>query len=275
MVFIPFHQTVLGGGAFGAIKSSPSLWHNRLGHPSLQITRKLANNNQIICSSESSSLSVCDACQQGKSHQLPYPVSTSVSTKPLQLVFSDVWGPAPESVGRKKIYVSFIDDFSKFSWIYLLKHKSEVFQRFTEFQTMVERLFDTKIIAMQTDWGGEYQRLNFFFTKLGIIHYVSCPHAHQQNGPPERKHRHIVEVGLSILAQASMPLKFWDEAFATAAYLINRTPTKILDYSTPLEHLFKQSPDYNFLKFLAVHAGQTCGPIILENWLSALQDVSF
>lgn len=121
---------------------------------------------------------------------------------------------------------------------------------------MVERLFDTKIIAMQTDWGGEYQRLNSFFTKLGIIHYVSCPHAHQQNGPAERKHRHIVEVGLSILAQASMPLKFWDEAFATAAYLINRTPTKLLDYSTPLEHLFKQSPDYNFLKVF----GCACWP---------------
>jgi hypothetical protein len=114
----------------------------------------------------------------------------------------------------------------------------------------------TQIIAMQTDWGGEYQSLNSFFTKLGIIHYVSCPHAHQQNGPTERKHRHIVEVGLSILAQASMPLKFWDEAFATATYLINRTPTKLLDYSTPLEHLFKQSPDYNFLKVF----GCACWP---------------
>ena len=77
---------------------------------------------------------------------------------------------------------------------------------------MVERLFDTKIIAMQTDWGGEYQRLNSFFTKLGIIHYVSCPHAHQQNGPTERKHRHIVEVGLSILAQASACKVSWEGA---------------------------------------------------------------
>lgn len=180
-----------------------------------------------------------------------------VSLPSLYNSFSRMYGAQPPSplVG-KKFYVSFIDDFSKFSWIYLLKHKSEVFQRFTEFQTMVERLFDTKIIAMQTDWGGEYQRLNSFFTKLGIIHYVSCPHAHQQNGPAERKHRHIVEVGLSILAQASMPLKFWDEAFATAAYLINRTPTKLLDYSTPLEHLFKQSPDYNFLKVF----GCACWP---------------
>jgi hypothetical protein len=50
--------------------------------------------------------------------------------------------------------VSFIDDFSKFTWIYLLQHKSEVFQRFHEFQNLVEHLFNRKIVAMQTDWGG-------------------------------------------------------------------------------------------------------------------------
>jgi hypothetical protein len=60
-------------------------------------------------------LSICDACQQGKSHQLPYPNSLSISKDPLELVFFDVWGPAPESVGRKKYYVSFIDDYSKFT----------------------------------------------------------------------------------------------------------------------------------------------------------------
>jgi len=104
--------------------------------------------------------------------------------------------------------VSFIDDFSKFTWVYLLKFKSEVFQKFQELQALVERLFDRKILAMQTDWGGEYHKLNSFFAKAGIAHHVSCPHAHQQNGSAERKHRHIVEVGLSLLAHASMPLKF-------------------------------------------------------------------
>jgi hypothetical protein len=109
---------------------------------------------------------------------------------------------------------------------------------------------------VQTDWGGEYQRLNSLFIKQGISHLVSCPHAHQQNGPAERKHRHIVDVGLTLLAHASMPLKFWDEAFSTAAYLINRTPTKLLDYSTPLEHLYNQAPNYPFLKVF----GCACWP---------------
>jgi histone deacetylase 1/2 len=183
-----------------------------------------------------------------KVHQLPYPKSSSQSSFPLELIFSDVWGPACDSFGHKKYYVSFIDDFSKFTWIYLLKHKSEVFQRFHEFQSLVERQFDRKILALQSDSRGEYKKLNSFFSKTGIVHLVSCPHAHQQNGAAERKHRHNVEVGLSLLAQSSMPLKYWDQAFLTATYLINRTPSKVIEGSTPLEHLYKMQVDYNSLK---------------------------
>jgi hypothetical protein len=166
------------------------------------------SKNSLPAFSDLSHDLLCDAYQQAKSHQLPYPISTSTSKAPLKLIFSDVWGPACNSIGGHKYYVSFIDDFNKFTWIYLLKHKSEVFMRFKEFQVLVERLFDMKFISIQTDWGGEYQKLNAFFKQIGISHHVSCPHAHQQNGSAERKHRHIVEVGLSLLAHAHMPLKF-------------------------------------------------------------------
>jgi hypothetical protein len=69
--------------------------------------------------------------------------------------FSDVWGPVIDSFGNKNYYVSFIDDYSKFTWLYLLRHKSEVFNFFQEFHTLVECMFNRKIITMQTDWGGE------------------------------------------------------------------------------------------------------------------------
>jgi transposase InsO family protein len=217
----------------------------------------------LLCSQESVRELVCDACQQAKSHQLPYSRSMRESKFPLELVFSDVWGPAPESVGRKKYYVSFIDDFSKFTWIYAIKFKSEVFQKFQNFQTLVERQFNRKILTVQTDWGGggEYQKLNPFFTKLGIAHHVSCPHTHQQNGSAERKHRHIVETGLSLLSHASMPIKFWDEAFLTATYLINRIPSKTIHDSTPLERLFDQKPDYNALRIFWVCLLAASSPI--------------
>jgi histone deacetylase 1/2 len=144
-------------------KPSVSLWHHRLGHASQPVVKHVLDRFQLPFASESNKSGVCDACQQGKSHQLPYPRSTSVSTSPLQLVFSDVWGPAPSSVGRKTFYVSFIDDYSKFTWIYFLRHKSEVFQVFRDFQTLVERQFDHKILAMQTDWGGRISIFKFLF----------------------------------------------------------------------------------------------------------------
>ena len=148
---------------FGVIKLSSERWHARLGHPSFVIVQQVLRNNQLPCVGERSLETICDSCQKAKSHQLPYPISTSVSTRPLQLVFSDVWGPAHMSVGRHTYYVSFIDDFSKYTWIYLLKKRSDVFQVFQNFQALVERQFDTKILVVQSDWGGEYEKLDSFF----------------------------------------------------------------------------------------------------------------
>jgi hypothetical protein len=114
---------------------------------------------------------ICEACQQAKSYQLLFPKSISVSNAPHELVFSDVWGPAPSSFGNHSYYVSFIDDFSKYRWIYLLKHKSKVFKKFRSFQAHVERLFNCKILAMQIDWkgeggeGSEYEKLSSFFVE--------------------------------------------------------------------------------------------------------------
>jgi hypothetical protein len=147
-----------------------------LGHPSPSIVQHVLKNNDLPFDERSNSASVCDACQKGKMHQLPYTISSSVSKVPLELVLFDVWGPVPESIGRFKYYVSFIDDFSKFTWIYLIKHKFEVFQCFHDFHNLVERLFDRKILAMQTDWGGEYHKLNTFFQRIGISHHISTNH---------------------------------------------------------------------------------------------------
>jgi hypothetical protein len=131
-------------------------WHHWLGHVSSSILHHVVSQNKVSFFEDNLDQSVCDACQQAKSHQLPFPKSLSVSKAPLELLFSVVWGATPLSVGKFKYYVLFIDDYSKFTWLYLLKNKSDVFYKFHEFQKMVERLFDTKIHTIQTDWGGEY-----------------------------------------------------------------------------------------------------------------------
>jgi hypothetical protein len=137
--------------AFGVSKPSFERWHSRLDHPSVPIVEKVISNFNLPCSSDPNKSAVCDACQKAKIHQLPYPKSDSISSHPLELVYSDVWGHAPKSISGKQYYVSFIDSYGKFSRIYPLKFKSEVFQKFVEFQNFVECLFDTKIITVQTD----------------------------------------------------------------------------------------------------------------------------
>lgn len=123
-----------------------------------------------------------------KSYQLPFLNFNNVAYSPLELVFSDISGPAVKYVGGFTYYVSFNDSYRKFKWIYLMKNKSDVESIFIQFQQHIERFFNKKILCVQSDWGGEYCHLNSFFNKIGIQHRVSCPHTHQQNGSVERKH---------------------------------------------------------------------------------------
>lgn len=109
------------------VKPSSHRWHSRLGHPSREIVHHVIRSNNLSCSSINNTETVCDACLRAMAHQLPYPSSSSQSHAPLELVISDVWGPDVDSFGNKKYYNSFIDEYSKFTWIYLLRKKSEVF----------------------------------------------------------------------------------------------------------------------------------------------------
>ncbi|MDV3200578.1 MAG: transposase family protein, partial [Pigeon pea little leaf phytoplasma] len=117
-----------------------------------------------------------------------------------------------------------------------------------------------KIMALQSDNGREFTSKAFtnFLTQNGILHRLSCPYTHQQQGIIEGKHRHITETGLSLLATTAMPLHFWDSTFTTAVYLINRMPTPILQMQTPFEILFHKKPDYSVLRVF----GCACYPYL-------------
>jgi IS30 family transposase len=104
-----------------------------------------------------------------------------------------------------------------------------------------------KFLLFKPTRGGEFQKLHLFFNQIGISHHISCPYAHQQNGSTESSHRHIVEVGLSLLAHASMPLKYWDEVFLATTYFINKLPTIVLDFSSPFEQFFHEKTNYSGL----------------------------
>ena len=96
-------------------------------------------------------------------------------------------------------------------------------------------------------WGVN-RKFSEFVKQNGVTFRHPCPHTSAQNGRAERKHRHITETGLTLLAQACMPTRFWWEAFHTSTFLINRLPTPVLKDLTPLEKMSGKLPDYKALK---------------------------
>lgn len=107
---------------------------------------------------------------------------------------------------------------------------------------MAERQFNAPLKCLQSDSGEEFQALFSCLKQHGILFWLSCPYTYQQNGKAERKHRHLVEMGLTLLAQASMPLKYWCNAFQTSTFLIIRLPTATLQHSFPFKVPFNQKP---------------------------------
>lgn len=100
-----------------------------------------------------------------KSHALPFNNSSSHSSAPLQLVHTDLWGPSPIlSSFDFRYYVVFVDEFSRYTWLYPFKYKSNVYSIFITFQKLVENLFKTRIKSIQSDWGGEFQSLHKYFS---------------------------------------------------------------------------------------------------------------
>ena len=87
-------------------------------------------------------------------------------------------------------------------------------------------------------------RLKSFFSLHGISHLTTAPKTPQQNGVSERRHRHLVETGLTLLHDANLPLTYWPHAFQTATYLINCQPTPLLQNISPYQALFGQQPNY-------------------------------
>ncbi|KAK1555207.1 hypothetical protein Q3G72_023368 [Acer saccharum] len=126
--------------------------------------------------------------------------------------------------------------------------KSDVKDTFIRFRAIVENFFKHKIVSLYSDNGGEYLSLKEFLGTNGISHLTTPPHTPEHNGYSERRHRHIVETGLTLLSHASLPLHFWSHVFAAAVYLINRMPTATLTHSSPFEMIFGTVPNYSKLK---------------------------
>ena len=223
------------------------LLHYRLGHVPFGNLNKLYPD--VFKGVDIKKL-VCDACELGKHTRTTYPSIGLRSCEPFMLIHSDVWGPCSvTSVSGFKWFVTFIDCYTRMTWIYMLKGKHEVLRCFQDFHKLVANQFNARIRIIQTDNGKEYVNNEFeaYLSDHGIIHQTTCPNTPPQNGVAERKNRHLLEVARSMMFQMNVPKYLWSEAVLTAAYLINRMPSRILNMRSPTELLlgqreFKVSP---------------------------------
>ena len=174
-----------------------------------------------------------------------------------------------------RYFVIFVNAHTKYIWYYPFVAKSDVYSIFHQFQTLVEHQFLLKIKSVQTNWGGEYRKLSTFFQTIGIHHRLICPHTHEQNGAVERRHRHIIETGLTLLGQCKAPFRFWNYAFDTLVISSIACLLLFLQINLHLIVCFNGLLIIIFCILLDVSVFLFCVPIIIINWIFGLLHVCF
>nr|GEY74369.1 hypothetical protein [Tanacetum cinerariifolium] len=192
------------------------LWHCRLGHISKKRIEKLQHDG-LINSIDIESLEKCVSCLSGKMARKPYSHQVERAKDLLGLIHTDVCGPF-RIVSRQgaNYFVTFIDDFSRYGYVYLLKHKHEVFETFKVFQKEVENQLGKTIKSLRSDHG-------------------------------ERINQTLLDMVRSMMSKTTLPKSFWDYALETDARILNMVPTKKVE-KTPYEIWHGQAPKLSYLK---------------------------
>eukprot|EP00253_Pinus_taeda_P035760 PITA_35760 len=132
------------------------------------------------------------------------------------------------SLADSQYFLIFIDDFTRKTWVYFLKNKSEVFEKFRNFKALVENQSGLHIKVLRPNRGGEYISKEFlwFYRENGIHKKFTARYTQQQNGVAERKNRTIMDMARSMLKAKHLPNDYCAEAVNCAAYILNRCPRK-------------------------------------------------
>jgi hypothetical protein len=175
----------------------------------------------------------------------------------LEIVHTDVCGPMKTtSHGGARYFLTFIDNFSRKTHVYLLKAKGEAFEKFKQYKALVENEIGHKIKVLRSDNGGEFvsKKFDAFLAGCGIQRQTSAPYSPQQNGVAESANRTIMECARSMILAQGLELEFWGEVVNTAVYIKNRCPTKSLDSKTPQEAWSGRKPDVSHLRVFGCKA---------------------
>jgi hypothetical protein len=228
------------------------LWHQRLGHIGERGLRTLHSKGMVGGMSNCTlDFDFCEHFIYGQHNRVRFPSGATRAKGILELIHSDVFGPVPvPSLGKYVYYVSFIDDFSRNTWIYFLRKKSKVFDKFKEFKALVENQTKKKIKVLRIEndgkfYGNEFEEL---CKKCGIARQNTTPYTPQQNGVAERMNRTLIKKARSMIIGSGLGQEFWAEGVGITCYLVNRSPSSALDDKTPHEVWYGRKPSLQHLR---------------------------
>ncbi|KAK8619616.1 hypothetical protein V6N13_135898 [Hibiscus sabdariffa] len=225
------------------------LWHCRLGHISERRISKL-HKDGLLDPFVFEQLDVCESCLLGKMTKAPFSGKGERASYLLGLIHSDVCGPMnTQARGGYQYFITFTDDFSRYEYIYLMRHKSEALERFKEFKNEVQNQHDKRIKALRSDRGGEYLSQDFdeLLKECGIVSQLTPPGTPQWNGVSERRNRTLLDMVRSMMSHTDLPTSFWGYTLETAAFTLNRVPSKSVQ-KTPHEMWTGRRPNMSFMK---------------------------
>jgi len=150
--------------------STYNIWHSRFGHAQPKVIHQIMKHCNIPYTA---TREFCTACVIGKSHQQPFHTSQTVYSKPLQLVFIDIWGPSytPATNGAC-YYIAFVDAYTKYVWLYLIHSKAQALYVFQSFKLYAEKQTGFSLLSIQTDNAKEFLCFKNFLSIHGITHIV-------------------------------------------------------------------------------------------------------
>ncbi|KAK1684780.1 hypothetical protein QYE76_045628 [Lolium multiflorum] len=216
----------------------------------------------------SSSTSFTTVKQLKKRHPIKSIVTTS---RTLELLHLDLFGPSHyDTLGGSKYGLFIVDDYSRYSWVFLLKSKDETHREFITFAKKAQRMYESEITAIRTDNGTEFKNYTMqeFVDDEGIKHEFSAPYTPQQNGVVERKNRTIIEMARTKLSEFNSPHNFWEEAISTAVHYSNRL------FLRPLHTSFSQnSHTYRYYNKSTGTIEVSCDVVFLEDNGSQVEQV--
>ena len=197
-----------------------------IGHVNYDTLRKLINLNHIP-TFQIDAKHKCKTCVEAKLTRSSFQ-SVERCTEPLDLIHSDICDlKLVQTRGGNKYFITFVDDRTKYCYVYLLKTKGKAIEKFVLYKKEVENQLDKKIKVLRSDRGAEYESpFVDFSAQHGIIHETTTSYSPQSNGVAERKNRPLKEMMNAMLLSSGLPQNMWGEAILSANYLLNKVPKK-------------------------------------------------